>query len=101
VRLPATGPKPPVNDRGSSAPTPRNAADGAAWLHVARQILAGEFVGADRSTVESLTIGLRGIRHPLCRQALAQLNPQRPNSIAPCTYLIPEFLNGRAALPSH
>jgi hypothetical protein len=33
--------------------------DCAAWLHVARQILSGEFVGADRSTVESLTIGLR------------------------------------------
>ena len=44
------------------------------WLHVARQILAGEFDGADRSTVESLTIGVRGIRHPLCQQALNRLN---------------------------
>ena len=43
------------------------------WLHVARQILAGEFDGADNSTVESLTIGVRGIRHPLCQQALARL----------------------------
>lgn len=43
------------------------------WLHVARQILAGEFDGADHSTVESLTIGLRSIAHPLCKQALAQL----------------------------
>ena len=46
------------------------------WLHVARQVLAGEFVGADSSTVASLTIGLRGIRHPLCKQALAWLNPK-------------------------
>jgi len=43
------------------------------WLHIARQILAGEFDGADNSTVESLTIGVRGIRHPLCQQALARL----------------------------
>ena len=57
--------------------------DCAPWLHVARQILAGEFDGADLSTVESLTIGLRGIRHPLCQQALARLKDQRPNSIAP------------------
>jgi hypothetical protein len=43
------------------------------WLHVARQILAGEFDGADNSTVRSLTIGLRGIRHALCQQALLRL----------------------------
>jgi hypothetical protein len=48
--------------------------DCAAWLHVARQILAGEFVGADRSTVESLTIGLRSIVHPLCQRALERLH---------------------------
>ena len=53
------------------------------WLHVARQILAGEFDGADRSTVESLTIGVRGIRHPLCRQALVRLQDRRINSITP------------------
>lgn len=53
--------------------------DQAAWLPVARQILAGEFKGADRSTVESLTIGLHGIRHPFCQQALEKLkeNPAR------------------------
>jgi len=49
--------------------------DCAPWLHIARQILAGEFDGADNSTVESLTIGVRGIRHPLCEQALARLKP--------------------------
>ena len=49
------------------------APDCAAWLHVARQILAGEFDGADRSTSESLRIGLRSIPHPLCNRALARL----------------------------
>ena len=48
-------------------------ADCAPWLYIARQVLQGEFDAADRSTVESLTIGLRGIRHPLCQQALARL----------------------------
>jgi hypothetical protein len=43
------------------------------WLHVAKQILAGEFDGADRSTVDSLVIGLRGIPHPACREALVRL----------------------------
>ena len=50
--------------------------DCAAWLHVARQILAGEFIGADNSTVTSLTIGLRSILHPLCQRALERL-PKR------------------------
>jgi hypothetical protein len=48
--------------------------DCAPWLHIARQVLAGEFDGADRSMIESLTIGLRGIRHPVCQQALGRLN---------------------------
>lgn len=52
--------------------------DQAAWLPVARQILAGEFEGADRSTVESLTIGLRGIRHPVCDRALEWLRTHSP-----------------------
>ena len=43
------------------------------WLNVARQVLDGEFVGCGNSTRESLTIGLRGIRHPLCQQALTRL----------------------------
>jgi hypothetical protein len=47
--------------------------DCAPWLHIARQVLAGEFDGADRSTRESLTLGLRGICHPLCQQALARI----------------------------
>jgi hypothetical protein len=48
-------------------------ADCIPWLHVARQILAGEFDGADNSTIQSLTIGLRGIPRPLCTQALIRL----------------------------
>jgi hypothetical protein len=43
------------------------------WLNVARQVLDGEFVGADKSTVASVTIGLRSILHPLCQRALERL----------------------------
>jgi hypothetical protein len=49
------------------------ALDCAPWLHVAKQILAGEFVRCDSSTRESLTIGLRSIPHPLCVRALTRL----------------------------
>jgi hypothetical protein len=48
--------------------------DCAPWLHVARQVLAGEFDGADRSMSESLTIGLRSINHQFCRRALERLS---------------------------
>jgi hypothetical protein len=47
--------------------------DCAPWLHVARQVIEGEFDGCDRSTAESLTIGLLRIPHPRCREALAWL----------------------------
>lgn len=47
------------------------------WLYVSRQILGGEFVGCDNSTRESLSIGLGGIRHPLCQQALIRLKSQQ------------------------
>jgi hypothetical protein len=49
----------------------------AQWLHIARQVLGGEFEGADSSTRESLLIGLRSIAHPDARQALARLSGQR------------------------
>ena len=49
------------------------------WLHIAKQVLAGEFDGADRSMRESLTIGLRSIKHPLCRRALERLGVQTTN----------------------
>ena len=55
-------------------------ADQTAWLPVVQQILTGKFDGADESTVESLTIGLRSIQHAFCQRALARLlaNPEKP-----------------------
>jgi|ERR1017187_6733410 hypothetical protein len=48
------------------------------WLHVAWQILAGEFDGLmDNSVRGSLEIGLRSITHPLCVRALARLNSRQ------------------------
>jgi len=47
--------------------------DCAPWLHVARQVLEGEWNDANSSEVASLTIGLRGIQHPTCRRALERL----------------------------
>lgn len=44
------------------------------WVHIARQILEGEFNGADRSTLEALRAGVRSIAHPLCRKATSQLD---------------------------
>jgi hypothetical protein len=55
------------------------APDCAAWLHIAKQILAGEFDGADSSTVASLKIGLHSIPHPLCVRALARFSPATSN----------------------
>ena len=52
--------------------------DCAAWLHVAKQVLAGEFDGADGSTVASLRIGLQNIPHPLCRCAAGRLRLTGP-----------------------
>jgi hypothetical protein len=49
------------------------APDSAAWLHVAKQVLAGEFDGCDGSTRASLNIGLRSIQHPLCQRAIEKL----------------------------
>jgi len=49
------------------------APDCAPWLHTARQIVAGEFDGGDRATLESVLIGVRNIAHPGCQQARARL----------------------------
>jgi hypothetical protein len=44
------------------------------WLTVARQVVVGEFVGADSSTVESVFIGLRHLAwHPTAHAALRRL----------------------------
>ncbi len=53
------------------------------WLYIARQILAGEFDGADGCTVESLVIGLRGFAHPVCHHALKRLRVQQSKSFTP------------------
>lgn len=47
--------------------------DCAPWLHVARQVVTGEFDNADDSMRESVIIGLGRIPHPLCREALAHI----------------------------
>lgn len=44
--------------------------DCAPWLHIARQVLSGEWDGCDGSTADSLIIGLEGVPHPLCHRAL-------------------------------
>jgi hypothetical protein len=43
------------------------------WLHIAKQVLAGEFDGADGSTYESIVIGLHSISHPFCRDAVEHI----------------------------
>ena len=48
------------------------------WLHVAKQVLCGEFKGCCRSMRESLLIGLRSINHPDCRRALERLAADEP-----------------------
>lgn len=55
------------------------APDCAPWLHVARQILAGEFDDLmDNSVRGSLETGLRSIIHPVCQRALDQLRKKLP-----------------------
>lgn len=54
-------------------------ADVIPWLHIAKQVLQGEFAAhLDNSHRESLVIGLRNIGHPLCRRALEQLKGNAP-----------------------
>ncbi len=50
-------------------------ADCGPWLYVARQILVGEFDGADKSTIASLLIGLNAVvKHSVGRQAFDRLS---------------------------
>ncbi len=51
----------------------RQAREREAWTHIAKQIIAGEFHGADSSTVGSLAIGLQAVDHPNCQRALGRL----------------------------
>ena len=49
--------------------------DGGPWIHIARQVLSGEFHGADRSTIGSLMTGLNAIvGHPIGRRAFDLLS---------------------------
>ena len=68
--MPAT-PEWPERTMSEAAAIP--APDCAPWLKVAQQVLAGEFDGCDRSTRESIKIGLCSVSHPTCRLALARL----------------------------
>lgn len=43
-------------------------------LHVARQVLADEFTGADEATREYLALQLMSLAHPLCDAALERLS---------------------------
>jgi hypothetical protein len=57
------------------------APDCASWLHVARQILAGEFDDLmDNSVRGSLETGLRSISHPVCQRAFERLRDRRKNT---------------------
>jgi hypothetical protein len=53
--------------------------DRAPWIHVAVQIIFGEFDGCDRSTHEALIIGLRSVDHILAKRALQRLRCKAPN----------------------
>lgn len=46
------------------------------WLVIAKRVLAGEFMTADRSTVQSIIIGLRSNPHPDAKKAVATLETQ-------------------------
>jgi hypothetical protein len=46
--------------------------DQAAWLPTAQQVIGGGFDGGHKSLLESLLIGVRGIKHPLCVEVRAR-----------------------------
>ena len=48
-------------------------------LHMAEQILAGEFDGADSSTTENLFVRLRDFADPQCQLAVARLKQKNAN----------------------
>ena len=56
------------------------APDCAPWLHVGKQVLAGEFDNADGSTRAAVAIGLSAVHHPVCKRALEKLQhlPKEP-----------------------
>ena len=64
-----------VPDEPKSALTP----DSESWLHVARQVIGGEFDQADDLTKKRLLIGLRSVPHPFCWKAIIRLLDDRTN----------------------
>jgi hypothetical protein len=59
-------------DKPAQRPRQRGGSE-KAWLAVACQVNAGEFVGADASTIETLFYGLRSLAHPSARAALRKV----------------------------
>jgi hypothetical protein len=55
--------------------------DREAWIPISLRVLNGDFKNADRSTNESLRIGLRSIEHPECLKAHEQLVLLIPKSV--------------------
>ena len=51
-----------------------------AWRDIANRVLAGEFKDADKSTVESITIRLRGLRDETCQLAMRKLPKNKEKS---------------------
>jgi len=47
--------------------------DQAPWLSIAQSVLRGEFNRAGYSTLKSLEIGLRSIKHETCQKAVKAL----------------------------
>ena len=45
------------------------------WLAIARRVLAGDYIRADKSTVQSLIIGLRSHPHADAKAAVKMLEP--------------------------
>jgi hypothetical protein len=43
------------------------------WVAIARRVIRGDYNKSDSSTIMSITIGIRGCKHPDCQRALAVL----------------------------
>ena len=46
------------------------------WVSVAENVLAGKYLTADRSTLRSIGIGVRGIEHDTCKEAYSLIKMQ-------------------------
>lgn len=57
----------PISDKGGTAED---------WITVAEKVIRGKFLKADKTTKESLLIGLRGNPDRRCQQAVLMLKPK-------------------------